>query len=51
MWGWWHDLFNGAHLTYTEIRNWSEVTGTTITGWEADLIKSIDRIFWKVQNE
>jgi hypothetical protein len=51
VWGWWHELWTGERLTYTEIRNWAEITGTPITGWEADLIKSIDRIFWKVQNE
>jgi len=38
-------------LTYTEIKSWAEITGKTLLGWEAEALKSIDRVFWKVQNE
>ena len=51
VWGWWHELYAGVALTFSEIRNWSDVTGTPIAGWEADLLRSLDRIFWKVRNE
>jgi len=51
IWRWYYELVSPNPLTYTEIRNWSEVTGNQLRGWEAELIKSIDRIFWKVQHE
>lgn len=44
-------MCTGEPLTYTELHHWSMVTGKRLQGWEAELIWSLDRIFWKVQNE
>lgn len=35
---WFVDL-GVADITYTEIKNWSEVTATKITAWHADTLK------------
>ncbi|ALH23627.1 hypothetical protein PaMx28_27 [Pseudomonas phage PaMx28] len=43
-------MFAGEPLTYAELQAWSSMTGKRLAGWEAELIKSLDRIFWKVQH-
>ncbi|URA07144.1 hypothetical protein P9A48_gp36 [Xanthomonas phage Mallos] len=43
-------MFTGEPLTFSEIHFWSQPPGPGLLGWERDLIKSLDRIFWKVQN-
>lgn len=51
VWEWFREVFAGEPLTYTELQAWSNMTGKRLTGWEAELIKSLDRIFWKVQHD
>lgn len=51
MWEWYREVCSGEPLSYTELHHWSLVTGKRLQGWEAELIRSLDRIFWKVQNE
>jgi len=50
LWEWFREVFTGRELTYGEMESWSRMTGKRLRGWEAELIKSLDRIFWKVQN-
>lgn len=49
VWEWFREVFNGEPLTFTELYHWAQMTGKRPSGWEADLIKSLDRIFWSVQ--
>lgn len=51
VWEWYREVCGYHPLTYTELHHWSEITGKRLLGWEAELIRSLDRIFWKVQNE
>lgn len=50
LWEWFREVFTGQPLTFGEMESWSNMTGKRLRGWEAELIKSLDRIFWKVQN-
>lgn len=50
IWEWFREVFAGEPLTYTELQAWSAMSGKRTTGWEAELIKSLDRIFWRVQH-
>lgn len=50
LWEWFKEVFTGQQLSYLELQAWSSMTGKALLGWEAELIKSIDRIFWKVQH-
>ncbi|UTC27974.1 hypothetical protein [Stenotrophomonas phage A1432] len=50
VWEWFREVFAGTPLTFQEMQAWSNMTGKRLLGWEADLIKSLDRIFWKVNN-
>ena len=50
VWEWYREVFTGQPLTFSELHHWSALTGKRLLGWEAELIKSIDRIFWKVQH-
>lgn len=50
IWDLHREVFTGEPLTYGELESWSNMTGKSLQGWEAELIRSIDRIFWKVQN-
>jgi hypothetical protein len=49
LWEWYLELRNveGA-LTFTEIRNWTELTKQPLLAWEVDLLRAIDRIYWRV---
>jgi hypothetical protein len=51
VWEWFREVFAGEPLTYAELQAWSNMTGKRLKGWEAELIKSLDRIFWKVQHD
>lgn len=51
MWEWFREVFTGDPLPYTELHHWSLVTGKSLKGWEAELIRSLDRIYWSVHNE
>lgn len=51
VWEWFREVFTGEPLTYTELHHWSLVTGKRLQGWEAELIRSLDRIYWSIQNE
>lgn len=51
VWEWFREVFAGEPLTYAELQAWSNMTGKRLNGWEAELIKSLDRIFWKVQHD
>ena len=50
LWERFREVFAGEPLTYTELQSWARMTGKRLLGWEAELIKSLDRIFWKVQH-
>lgn len=51
VWEWYLEVRGSEPLTYTELRNWSLLTKKVLLGWEAELIRSLDRIFWKVHSE
>jgi hypothetical protein len=51
IWEWYREMFTGEPLTFSEIHYWSlPPAGPGLKGWERDLLKSLDRIFWKVRN-
>lgn len=43
LWKWFLELQGSAELTYTEIKNWSELTGREILAWEVDVLKALHR--------
>lgn len=51
MWEIYQELFTGQTLTFSEIMSWSAATGIQLSGWEAQLIRDIDRDFWRVQHD
>jgi hypothetical protein len=50
IWGWYLDMRSGEVLTFTEIKNWSELTQQKLLAWEVDLIRTIDRVYWSCVN-
>lgn len=50
MWDWHQQVFTGEPLSFTEMKAWATMTGKQLLVWEAQLLKSIDRIYWSVQN-
>lgn len=50
VWEWYNELWSPNPLTYTEIQAWAQVTRTRVTGWEVDLLRSIDRVYWRVSS-
>lgn len=48
---WYFQAFAGDVLTMQELKAWSEMARIPLTGWEAQMIKEIDRIFWKVKRD
>jgi hypothetical protein len=47
---WYLEVKDVKQLTFTEIKNWSELSRTNIMAWEVDILKNIDRIYWNVVN-
>lgn len=35
----------GEVLTFTEIRNWTELTGVTLNAWEAETLRSLSSAY------
>lgn len=50
VWEWYREVCGHEPITWSELNSWSQMTGKRLLGWEAELIRSIDRIFWKVQH-
>lgn len=51
LWDIYSELFTGETLTFTELGEWSRVMGISLEGWEAQLIKELDRDFWRVRHD
>ena len=47
---WYFGLQNSERLTYQEIDAWNNITRKSILPWEAEILISIDRVFWRVIN-
>jgi hypothetical protein len=50
IWLWFCEMFNGEHLPYTEIQAWSNLTKRSLSAFEVDLLRSLERSYWKVKN-
>ena len=48
---WYSELRTDAQLTFTEIKSWCDLSGVTLIGWELDLLKALDRIYWSSKND
>lgn len=51
VWLWYMELASGEYLSFTEIKAWAELNGLQPFPWEVKLIKSLDRVYWKVYYE
>jgi hypothetical protein len=47
---WSSDLIRSEPLTFTEIKNWSDLTRTFPAPWEVSVLMAVDTIFHKVKN-
>lgn len=48
---WYLDIKTSEAITFTELKNWCELTNNKLTNWELDTIRAIDRIYWNIQYE
>ena len=44
LWGWFLELQHLEKLTYTEIKNWSELMGRDVLPWQVDLLLKLANI-------
>jgi len=44
---WYVEVRGSEQLTFTEIKNWSELACVNLAHWEVNIIKTLDRIYWK----
>jgi hypothetical protein len=51
VWQWYREMWSGESLTFAEISAWSTVAGVKLLGWEVDLIRSLDRAYWRVAHD
>jgi DNA-directed RNA polymerase sigma subunit (sigma70/sigma32) len=51
LWRWFCEVVSANPLTFQELAAWSSVTKIRLRGWEAEALKSLDRLFWKVRHE
>jgi hypothetical protein len=47
IWDWYLEMRSGDPLTFTEIKSWSELTHQTLLAWEVDLVRTLDRLYWR----
>lgn len=48
LWEWYLEMRTGEPLTFSEIRNWSDLTKQELKAWEVDVIRTLDRLYWRV---
>jgi len=48
IWEWFLEVKGGEPLNFTEMKSWSDLTQQTLLAWEVDLIKTLDRLYWRV---
>lgn len=48
---WARSLIRAEPLSYTEIRNWADLTRTLPATWEVEILMQIDSIFHRVKSE
>jgi hypothetical protein len=46
---WYAQAFAGDVLTMAELQAWAQLTCIPLRGWEAQMLRDIDRIFWRVR--
>ena len=51
IWQWYCELCSANPLTFSEMAAWAALAGVELLSWEAELLRSLDRIFWKVMHE
>lgn len=48
---WYSSLRTDVQLTFTEIKSWCDLSGVKLIGWELDLLKALDRIYWSSKHD
>lgn len=48
IWEWYLEMRSGEPLTFTEIKSWAELTQQTLLAWEVDLVRTLDKLYWRV---
>lgn len=51
LWQWYIEVKGSEKLTYTELKNWSELTCVNVEPFEVEILKTLDRIYWKAYND
>ncbi|AUR88717.1 hypothetical protein NVP2117O_39 [Vibrio phage 2.117.O._10N.261.45.E9] len=51
VWDWYIDLHSGVPLSYTELEAWCRMTGRDLLSWEVDLLRALDRLYWRQQHD
>jgi hypothetical protein len=47
IWLWFLEISGHCPLTYAELESWNRLTCANLRPWEAEAIKSLDRLFWR----
>lgn len=50
IWHMYRKLSPAGHLTYTELKSWSELTSTPLAPYEAEALIALDRLRWSTQH-
>lgn len=50
IWEWYLEIRTGDPLTFTEIKSWAELTHQPLLVWEVDLLRTLDRIYWRMMS-
>lgn len=50
LWNMYHQIGNISPLTYTELKNWSELTAHPLAPYEAEMMIALDRIYWSTKH-
>jgi hypothetical protein len=50
IWEWYLELKGDNTLSFQEIQSWAELTQQVPEAWEVELLKSLDRLYWRTIN-
>lgn len=51
VWKWHCDIGNATPLSNLELKSWSDLMQVNLQVWEVEVLRSLDRIYWRVMND
>ena len=51
IWEWYLEMRGREPLTFSEMQSWATLTHQKPLAWEVDLVRTLDRLYWRTIND